>query len=440
MAYPSVSGGIQNTFLTPDVIAREALLILENNVISPQVMSTSAVADFTGAKVGDTIRVRRPAFFGVDTFARTDGGNEVIKIQDAKENSVNLVIEKHFDVSFEVSSVELALAVDDFNERLLQPAMSALSQKVDEYALSKIADLGGIQAPSTTYATPSSLADVAAIVERMNNQMIPMENRKLLVSPAMQSALYGIDAFVRADIRGGGFTSPVAEASLGRFMGLDTIMSQMLPSHTAMGTAASTASTDCNYATASTFSEGTTTININSGPNGTLTIKKGDTLRIDYLDGVSRDHVVTNDTAFTTNGGVANAITGITITPGLYGIHAATAVDKGVPTVVGNGALVKNVTTNRVSADNTTAASSDIKSSYVMGAAFHPSAFQMVFAPLANPMGPGTSSSTVNYNGMSLRVLQTYDHEKKRDIVSVDCLVGVAAVDGRLGVKIPAAT
>ena len=117
MAYPSVSGGIQNTFLTPDVIAREALLILENNVISPQVMSTSAVSDFTGAKVGDTIRVRRPAFFGVDTFARTDGGNEVIKIQDAKENSVNLVIEKHFDVSFEVSSVELALAVDDFNER-----------------------------------------------------------------------------------------------------------------------------------------------------------------------------------------------------------------------------------------------------------------------------------------------------------------------------------
>ena len=75
--------------------------------------------------------------------------------------------------------------------------------------------------------------------------------------------------------------------------------------------------------------------------------------------------------------------------------------------------------------------------SYTMGAAFHPSAFQMVFVPQPNPMGPGTSSSTVNYNGMSLRVLQSYDHVKKRDLISVDCLIGVAAVDGRLGVRVP---
>ena len=69
----ATSFGINNTFLTPDVIAREALLILENNIVAPQVMSTSATAEYTGAKVGDTIRIRRPAFFGVDEFARTDG-------------------------------------------------------------------------------------------------------------------------------------------------------------------------------------------------------------------------------------------------------------------------------------------------------------------------------------------------------------------------------
>ena len=174
--------------------------------------------------------------------------------------------------------------------------------------------------------------------------MIPMENRKLLVSPAMQSALYGIDAFVRADIRGGGFTSPVAEAGLGRFMGLDTMMSQMLPIHSAMGTAASTASTDCNYATAAAASEGATSIGLASGPtSGSLTLKKGDTLRIDYLDGVARDHVVT-DTSVPFNG--SGAIAAVGIFPGLYGVHSASPVDKGIPTVVANGALVKNVTSN----------------------------------------------------------------------------------------------
>ncbi len=86
-------------------------------------------------------------------------------------------------------------------------------------------------------------------------------------------------------------------------------------------------------------------------------------------------------------------------------------------------------------ADRTTTAVTPV-GSYTMGAAFHPSAFQLVFVPQPNPMGPGTSASTVNYNGMSLRVLQSYDHIKKRDLISVDCLVGAAAVDGRLGVRV----
>ena len=53
----------------------------------------------------------------------------------ANETSVDLKIEHHFDVSFEVSSKELTLSVDDFNGRLLQPAMSALAQKIDNEGL-----------------------------------------------------------------------------------------------------------------------------------------------------------------------------------------------------------------------------------------------------------------------------------------------------------------
>lgn len=425
----ATSYGTQNTFLTPDVIAREALLILEDNIVAPQMMSTSATADFTGAKVGDTIRIRRPAFFGVDEFDRTGGNiNNTVTIQDAVENSVNLVIEKHFDVSFEVSSKELAFAVDDFNERLLKPAMSALAQKIDQYALTKIANLGGLFGVATTYAAPSSLTHVASIVEKMNNQNIPMTNRKFLVSPAMQTALYGITEFVRADIRGAA-TSPVEEASLGRFMGLDTVMSQNLPKHSTLGTAATTGSTDVVYTTGAAYTEGATTINIAGGPAGTLTIVAGDTLAIDYVDGITREHVVTNSNAFSTN-----AITGVQITPGLYGVSGAAAVAAGVPNVVASGATVRNVTSTLV-ADRTTTAATPV-GSYTMGAAFHPSAFQLVFVPQPNPMGPGTSSSTVNYNGMSLRVLQSYDHIKKRDLISVDCLVGAAAVDGRLGVRV----
>ena len=426
----ATSFGVQNTFLTPDVIAREALLILENNIVAPQVMSSSATAEYTGAKVGDTIRIRRPAFFGVDTFSDAAGSATSVKIQDAVETSVNLQIEKHFDVSFEVSSKELAFAVDDFNERLLRPAMSALSQKIDEYALSKMVNLGGLS--EADFAAPNSLADMAAIVEKMNNQKIPMTNRKMIVSPAMQSALFSIEEFVRANFRGTA-TSPVEEASLGRFMGMDLLMSQTLPIHT-VGNALAKSNIDLVGAANANLSEGATTVAVKqlaqtgsivtSGSNQNDQIAAGDTLRITYDDGVIRDHAVTSAATITTG------VVSVQITPGLYGI-VADAVDASSGGYTGINKVV--------SADNVISVIGGSSSvlSYTVGAAFHPSAFQMVFVPQPNPMGPGTSSSTVNYNGMSLRVMQTYDHLRKRDLISVDCLVGAAAVDGRLGVRVP---
>jgi hypothetical protein len=411
--------GNQNTFLTPDVIAREALLILEDNIVAPQVMNTSATADFAGARVGDTVRIRRPAFFGVDDYSRGSNSGD-IRIQNAVENSIDLKIEKQFDVSFEVSSKELAMSVDEFNERMLRPAMSAIAQKIDTYALTKLKGLGGFLGPSdsgapSALAAPSALSEVAAIVEKMNVQRIPMTGRKFIVSPVMQSALYSIDEFVRADIRGAA-TSPVEEASLGRFMGLDTMMSQNLPTHT-VGTVLSTANADKACAVDGDQTEGTSSLTIDA-VSLVGTVAPGDTVSIAYADGVTRDHVVTE-----TKTAAANAIA-ININPGLYGIDAA-AVNGGVPVVVLDNAVatIRGVST---SIDDTT-----------VGAAFHPDAFQLVFVPQPNPMGPGTNSATVNYKGMSLRVLQSYDHLKKRDLISVDCLVGAAAVDGRLGVRVP---
>lgn len=416
--------GNQNTFLTPDVIAREALLILEDNIVAPQVMKTSATADFAGAKVGDTVRIRRPAFFGVDEYARgSNSGN--IKIQNAVEHSVDLKIEKQFDVSFEVSAKELAMSVDEFNERLLVPAMSAIAQKIDTYALTKLKDLGGFLGVGDSGApagltAPNTLAEVAAIVEKMNIHRIPMTNRKLIVSPVMQSALYSINEFVRADIRGIG-TSPVEEATLGRFMGMDTLMSQNLPIHT-VGSALTTAAADisCAVDTGTSYKEGATMIHIDGGP-ATGLINVGDTISITYNDDVVRDHVVTAQANFATTPNEVD----VYISPGLYGIDAS-AVDGNTPDVLDDGkaVLIRGTAAGPVS-------------SFTVGAAFHPDAFQMVFVPQPNPMGPGTNSSTVNYKGMSLRVLQSYDHLKKRDLISVDCLVGVAAVDARLGVRVP---
>ena len=79
-----------NTFITPDIVARESLMVLENNLLSSSVMSSSVASEFTGAKVGDTVKVRRPAFFAVDDYNMNHGTNTIM--QTAKETSTNVAV------------------------------------------------------------------------------------------------------------------------------------------------------------------------------------------------------------------------------------------------------------------------------------------------------------------------------------------------------------
>ena len=122
-----------NTFLTPEVIAREALMVLRNNAIMAKLVHRDYSDEFVGA-VGDTITIRKPATFTAEEFE----GN--IKVQDATETGV---MDKHLDVSFAVSSKQMALSIEDFSKQLLVPAMQAFADKVDKYLLSLEAEVTG---------------------------------------------------------------------------------------------------------------------------------------------------------------------------------------------------------------------------------------------------------------------------------------------------------
>lgn len=55
-----------NTFLTPDIIAKEALMVLENNLVMAGLVHRDYSPEF--AKVGDTITIRKPAKFIAKNF------------------------------------------------------------------------------------------------------------------------------------------------------------------------------------------------------------------------------------------------------------------------------------------------------------------------------------------------------------------------------------
>ena len=422
-----------NTFITPDIIAREALMVLEDQIISPQVMDTSRAADFTGAKVGTTVKVRRPVGFAADTYTNSGESGSNVTIQQATESTIDLTLEKLFDVSFEVTNTQLTTDIDDFNSRLLVPAMSALAEAVDSYALGKMINLGGNVFPHADVSAPNSTADMAAIIEAMNNQMIPMTNRKFVVSPSMQTSLYNISEFVKANESGN--VSPLTEAQLGRFMGLDMVMSQNLATFDAPGAATTAANGDGALTVVTTAGKAGDTSITYDGGTGSVTnlFKVGDHVTITYNSGKKLGHVVTANSTSSSGAGT------LAISPPLYNEPAAGA-DPGTSGVV--VADVDNAITNNTgkmteAGSGVAPASGNTASYSAVGGAFVPEAFALAFVPMEAPMGPGTASAVQSYNGMSLRVMQTYDQLKKRDIVSVDCLVGCAVVDPRLGVVVP---
>ena len=108
-----------NTILTPDVVAREALLILKNNTVTASLVYRDYEQEWKGAKKGDTVKIRRPAAFQAQEFITT------INVQDIDEGSVEQTVltsgaydlslslwARIYDNSGEASTVRGELIVD----------------------------------------------------------------------------------------------------------------------------------------------------------------------------------------------------------------------------------------------------------------------------------------------------------------------------------------
>ena len=94
---------MSNNFLTPSIIAREALMILQANMVMAGLVYRAYEKEFGPTKVGNTVTIPSPATFEAKEFTTS------IEIQNANELGVSLTLEKHFDVSLAVTSVDWTL-------------------------------------------------------------------------------------------------------------------------------------------------------------------------------------------------------------------------------------------------------------------------------------------------------------------------------------------
>ena len=202
-----------NTILTPDIIAREALMVLRNNAVMAKLVHRDYSDEFV-AGVGDTITIRKPATFEAKEFGGT------IEVQDATEQGVAVKMDKHLDVSFAVTSKQLALDIKDFSAQLLVPAMQAFADKVDSYLL-------GLQSNITNRVTATGAAQDDVIDARafLTKSGAPLADRRYVYNTDTETKLLKTELFTSAEKVGDAGTA-LREASLGRKFGLDFYVDQ----------------------------------------------------------------------------------------------------------------------------------------------------------------------------------------------------------------------
>lgn len=121
---------MSNTILTPDMITREALRVLHENLnfvgnIDRQYDSSFAQS---GAKIGDSLRIRKPARYTVRSGA-------TLSAQNHTERSTTLQVNNQTGVDVSFSSAELTLSLDDFSKRYIVPAASRIAAEIESKVL-----------------------------------------------------------------------------------------------------------------------------------------------------------------------------------------------------------------------------------------------------------------------------------------------------------------
>lgn len=222
-----------NTFPTPSLIAKTAMTALYETNVMAGLVWRDFDNDFQG-KQGDTIMVRRPAKFVAQEYSRATG----IIVQDITEGTIPVVLNHLVDVTFELTSEQRTLTLDQMAERTINPAMEAISQKIDADLLTLRADI--TQSVGTVsgelWSAPESLIAAKRV---LNQQSVAASRRRAVLGPIAAAEWQKTDLLKRQDARGD--TAGREEAYLGaRLFGFDPYETNHITVPSPQGTGIST--------------------------------------------------------------------------------------------------------------------------------------------------------------------------------------------------------
>lgn len=390
-----------NSILTPTAVTRKALAILHQKLnfigsINRQYDDSFAK---TGAKIGDSLKIRLPNQYTVRTGA-------ALSAQDTTESSTTLQVatQKGVDVTF--SSAELALSLDDFSDRILEPAMAVLAANIEADALSMAND---VYNSVNNVGAAISLNKALAARKMLVDNLAPGSDRTLLLNT--QDNLDLVDALKGLFQDSSEIAKQYRDGMVGRTAGFGSIFENtLLASHTT-GTAASTTGYLSNGATQSG-----STITVDTG---TTTFLAGDVIT---FAGVNRVHPETKaDTGvlqqFVVTAASGSSATSLSISPAIV---ASGATQNVTNAIADNSAIVKVGGASAV---------------YKPSLAYHKDAFTFATADLPMPGGVDFAARE-SYDGLSMRIVRQYAISTDTMPCRIDMLYGYKTIRAQLAARI----
>lgn len=384
---------MSNTLLTPTAVTREALRILHQKINFIGSIDRQYDDSFckTGAKIGDSLKIRLPNEYTVRTGA-------VLSVQDTTETSTTLQLATQKGVDLNFSSADLTLSMNDFSGQILEPAMAVLAANIESDCMSMYKDvpnqvnnIGSALTFAKLLAGRKVLTDNLAGVAKRSANLCTQDTVDLVDA---LKGLFHDDTAISQQYR---------EGMLGRTAGFDFMENTLWPSHTT-GTAAATTLYVADGATAQVGA----TINIKTGTN---TFVRGDIIT---FAGVNRVHPESKvDTGvlktFTVTANSGTSAASVAISPAIV----LTGPTQNVSAAVANNvAVVKHGGASAV---------------HGISMLYPKEAFAIAFADLVMPKGVDFSAREV-HDGISMRIVRQYDINNDKFPCRVDVYYGYKAV------------
>lgn len=422
-----------DTLLTISMITNESLMVLENELtFTSNVLRTYDDSfGIDGAKIGDTLNVRRPP-----RFIGTSGPN--LAVEDYNQTSIPVVIgdttsygdQFHVDVAFTTKDLRLSLGA--FSDNVIKPAVAAVANRVDYIGL-QMAKNSTANIVGTAGTPPTSLLTYLNAGAYLTAEGAPKTGGRAVCIEQFTGASI-VDSLKGLFMPDAKISEQYKSGRMGRdSAGMDWYIDQNVNNQTFGSWAAGSASTLTVDTTSIGISSGwakTTTLTLTAG--ATMTLKKGDVISIANMFPVNpqnrqiygssaRKFVVQADLTITGSSSGSLTVAPAIITGGQFqnvSITATSATATVTPFSMG------------VSGTGTTSPQNIL---------FHKNAYTCAMADLPLPRGVEMASRASSKEaGMSIRVVSQYTINNDQMPSRFDVLFGWAPLYQELACRIAA--